>query len=55
MLKGAQAGLRATLEAFPQARAGLLPSVGITANVARNFLQLTQQGATPQDHNGPGL
>jgi outer membrane protein len=49
VLKGAQAGLRATLETFPQARAGLLPSVGITANVARNFQQLTQQGTTPQD------
>ncbi len=42
VLKGAQAGLRATLEAFPQARAGLLPSVGITANVARNFQQVTE-------------
>ncbi|MGQ0591671.1 MAG: TolC family outer membrane protein [Gammaproteobacteria bacterium] len=49
VLKGAQAELRATLETFPQARAGLLPSVGITANVARNFLQQTQQGASPQD------
>ncbi len=49
VLKEAQAGLRATLEAFPQARAGLLPSVGITANVARNFQQLTQQGTTPQE------
>ena len=48
VLKGAQAGLRATLEAFPQARAGLLPSLGITANVARNFEQLTVQGTTPQ-------
>jgi outer membrane protein len=57
VLKEAQAGLRATLEAFPQARAGLLPSVGITANVARNFQQLTLQGTTPQqitvqDFNG---
>ncbi|MGH8570716.1 MAG: TolC family protein, partial [Gammaproteobacteria bacterium] len=52
VLKGAQAGLRATLEAFPQARAGLLPSVDITANVARNFQQLTTQGATPQDITG---
>jgi len=41
VLKGAQAGLRATLEAIPQARADLLPSVGITANVARNFQQVT--------------
>jgi len=41
VFKGAQAGLRATLEAFPQARAGLLPSVAITANVARNFQQVT--------------
>jgi outer membrane protein len=41
VLKGAQAGLRATLEAVPQARADLLPSVGITANVARNFQQVT--------------
>jgi outer membrane protein len=57
VFKGAQAGLRATLETFPQARAGLLPSVGITANVARNFQQLTLQGTTPQqitvqDFNG---
>ena len=52
VLKGAQAGLRATLEAFPQARAGLLPSVGITANVARNFQQQTQQGVTPQVTTG---
>jgi outer membrane protein len=52
VLKGTQAGLRATLEAFPQARAGLLPSVGITANVARNFQQLTQQGVTPQTNAG---
>ncbi|MBA2592338.1 MAG: TolC family outer membrane protein [Gammaproteobacteria bacterium] len=42
VFKGAQAGLRATLEAFPQARAGLLPSVGIAANVARNFQQVTE-------------
>jgi outer membrane protein len=52
VLKGAQAGLRATLETFPQARAGLLPSVGITANVARNFQQVTQQGLTPQLNTG---
>ena len=52
VLKGTQAGLRATLEAFPQARAGLLPSVGITANVARNFQQQTQQGVTPQTNAG---
>jgi outer membrane protein len=52
VLKGAQAGLRATLEAFPQARAGLLPSVGITANVARNFQQVTVQGTTPQQMAG---
>ena len=52
MLKGAQGGLRATLEALPQARAGLLPSVGITANVARNFQQVTQQGATAQANTG---
>lgn len=41
VLKGAQAGLRATLEAVPQARADLLPSLGITANVARNFQEVT--------------
>jgi outer membrane protein len=52
VLKGTQAGLRATLEALPQARAGLLPSLGITANVARNFQQVTQQGATPQVNTG---
>ncbi|MGH8566089.1 MAG: TolC family outer membrane protein [Gammaproteobacteria bacterium] len=52
VLKGAQAELRATLEAFPQARAGLLPSVGITANVARNFQQVTSQGVTPQQMTG---
>jgi outer membrane protein len=54
VLKGTQAGLRATLEAFPQARAGLLPSVGITANVGRNFQQITQQGVTPQLTTGGG-
>ncbi len=53
VLKGAQAGLRATLEAFPQARAGLLPSVGITANVARNFQQVTTpEGTTPAGVDG---
>ncbi|MGH8576752.1 MAG: TolC family outer membrane protein [Gammaproteobacteria bacterium] len=52
VLNGAQAGLRATLEAFPQARAGLLPSVDITANVTRNFQQLTQQGVTPDLNAG---
>ncbi len=41
VFKGAQAGFRATLEAFPQARAGLLPSLDITANVARNFQEVT--------------
>jgi outer membrane protein len=46
VLKGAQAELRATLEAFPQARAGLLPSVGITANVARYFQQVTTTEVT---------
>jgi outer membrane protein len=52
VLKGAQAGLRATLEAFPQARAGFLPSIGITANVARNGQHLTQRGETPQANTG---
>ncbi len=42
--KGAQAGFRATLETYPQARAGLLPSLEITADVARNFQEVTTPG-----------
>lgn len=41
VFRSAQAGLRATLEAFPQARAGLLPSLEITADVARSFQEVT--------------
>ncbi|MGH8584988.1 MAG: TolC family protein [Gammaproteobacteria bacterium] len=44
--QGAPGPTPATLEAFPQARAGLLPSVGITANVARNFQQVTVPDVT---------
>ena len=55
VLKGTQAGLRATLEAFPQARAGLLPSVGITANVARNFQQHDAARGDPAVKYGRGL
>ena len=41
--KGVEAAHQATLEALPQARAGLLPQISISSNVAQNFQDFTRE------------
>src|SRR5918996_1262554 len=44
-LGGVDAARQATLEARPQARAQLLPSLSLSANIARNFQEITAADA----------